>query len=857
MGRFFNKAGKAGKVLDTASDVKGLAKAGNMAKKAGPEALKAVDRVKKLTTNNKLPNTIQKLLSNADDIDNFDEIAKLATKAGYTVKSGDTAKTLAKVISSDLDAVNKLSRMSTTAAGSIAKATGRGINTAVTKGMEVLPGKVGTALKYGAIGNQVIQGGTSAKNIYDNVQEHGIADGLKYAKLSDIRKVGQLGALGYSTYQNNMNRKAYLQNSTEVGATPEQHSIKIGDKVYKTTGAVNTDKGKVAKVKDWAKSSTKKGKVSVRSNDQKKLKAEIERVLDPSEADKIDEIVKGITKNKGEVKNLYTAGTSGSRIVNENPLDYSYKAMKRHNRAKRVEAYQTGNYNTSFMNRWFNRNPQLAPRAAQAPITATPATVAPVTVKPATTAPAAKINKVTKRAPRRPLTGPARGPQRAITQSPTKGNLRVAPKTPPVEKVVKKAFNDYLNTSSTYGSNNTKFSNFAKTKKGKELVKKYGYKKLKEMSGIGKKKEGGILLARTGLTIPGFQWDKGIKTHLGNQYKIGGNRPIIDTSKEALATLAIPGQVPYNTYQSPFDVSLNTILPRLGGTSTQGTSDNTNTTSHINIEMPNLEAWKKKNRFDPYMLIEGIKAANVRNTNNAVSAQMERSFSQIPQYSGLGKTHMRTSSPYSLMYDAEARKQEALSGRLGRMTSDLNLGIASNLQGAKNAAELRIKGLTRDAEINSALKKQQMDSDSRIDAHNISIQNQQRGLAADMRKKLYEWRAMKENKDGSNRNAFLSAGLAWYEGKEQKDAAHNYRDFVTNNPNFARVQEGYNNILNSEAKFRKAHKTSLDNNWTTETKFENSREGREFAELIKGYRETYMDPLRTESERLRFAAFGQ
>ena len=76
------------------------------------------------------------------------------------------------------------------------------------------------------MGNQVIQGGVSAKNIYDNVQEHGLKDGLKYAKLSDIRKVGQLGALGYSTYQNNMNRKSYLQNSTEVGATPDNTLLK-------------------------------------------------------------------------------------------------------------------------------------------------------------------------------------------------------------------------------------------------------------------------------------------------------------------------------------------------------------------------------------------------------------------------------------------------------------------------------------------------------------------------------------------------------------------------------------------------------------------------------------------------------
>lgn len=257
------------------------------------------------------------------------------------------------------------------------------------------------------------------------------------------------------------------------------------------------------------------------------------------------------------------------------------------------------------------------------------------------------------------------------------------------------------------------------------------------------------------------------------------------------------------------------------------------------------------------MLIEGIKAANVRNTNNAVSAHMERSFSEIPQYSGLGKTHMRTSSPYSLMYDKEARNQEALSGRLGRMTSDLNLGIASNLQGAKNAAELRIKGLMQDTERNDSINRHQMDSDSRIDAQNTSTQNQIKGFAADMVRRRHEWRAMKANKDGSNRNAFLSAGLAWYEGKEQKDAAHNYRDFVTNNPNFARVQEGYNNILNSEAKFREAHKTSLDKNWTTETKFENSIEGKEYAKQLKKYRETYMDPLRTESGRLRFAAFGQ
>ena len=218
---------------------------------------------------------------------------------------------------------------------------------------------------------------------------------------------------------------------------------------------------------------------------------------------------------------------------------------------------------------------------------------------------------------------------------------------------------------------------------------------------------------------------------------------------------------------------------------------------------------------------------------------------------------MRTSSPYSLMYDTEARNQEALSGRLGRMTSDLNLGMASNLQGAKNAAELRIKGLMQDTERNDSINRHQMESDNRIDAHNTSMQNQQKGLAADMRKKLYEWRAMKANKDGSNRNAFLSAGLAWHEGKGQKDAAHNYRDFVTNNPNFARVQEGYNNILNSEAEFRKAHKASLDKNWTTETKFENSIEGKEYAKQLKRYRETYMDPLRTESERLRFAAFGQ
>ena len=349
---------------------------------------------------------------------------------------------------------------------------------------------------------------------------------------------------------------------------------------------------------------TKEGKVAVRNNDQKRLKAEIEKVLDPSEKDKIDEIVKGLAKSKGKIENLYTAGIAGTRIVNEDPLDYTFRGLRRHGRARRVEAYQTGNYSTSFMNRWFNRNPQLAPRTAQTAVTATPTTA------PVTTAPAAKINKVIKRAPRKPRTGPARGPRRTTTQSPTKGNLRVAPKAPSAEKVVKNAFNNYLKTSSTYGSNNTKFSNFARTKEGKKLVAKYGYENLKKMSGVGKKREGGILLARTGLplprlTIPDFQWDKGIKTHLGNQYKIGGNRPpIIDTSDEALAALAVPGRVPYNPYQLP-DVSFNTTFPRLGGTPTQGTSNNTNTTSHINIEMPNLEAWEKKDRFDPYMLVEG------------------------------------------------------------------------------------------------------------------------------------------------------------------------------------------------------------------------------------------------------------
>ena len=59
------------------------------AQKGGPEAVKAVSRISKLSPNSKLPGTITKLLSNADNIDNFDEIAKLATKAGYTVKKGD------------------------------------------------------------------------------------------------------------------------------------------------------------------------------------------------------------------------------------------------------------------------------------------------------------------------------------------------------------------------------------------------------------------------------------------------------------------------------------------------------------------------------------------------------------------------------------------------------------------------------------------------------------------------------------------------------------------------------------------------------------------------------------------------
>lgn len=96
---------------------------------------------------------------------------------------------------------------------------------------------------------------------------------------------------------------------------------------------------------------TKEGKVAVRNKDQNDLKSEIERVLDPSEAGKIDEIVKGLAKSKGKIENLYTAGISGTRIVNEDPLDYTFRGIRRHGRAKRVEAYQTGNYNTSFMNR--------------------------------------------------------------------------------------------------------------------------------------------------------------------------------------------------------------------------------------------------------------------------------------------------------------------------------------------------------------------------------------------------------------------------------------------------------------------------------------------------------------------------
>lgn len=355
-------AAKAAKAADAAVDTSKTARRiskiagsgaryGKEAQIAGKRADTVLDSIKTVY-GTKTSKAAGEILSSTKVLD--PRVLDAAKKAGYTIDNVTDGAGLAKVMSKDLAIINKAGAAPSTWLGHYGKHVGDGIASTWSRGIQNAPQMLVRGSQAATIG----QGAVGAFNLGVNIKDEGsFIGGLQTTDMRDLRRIGQLGAMGMFTYKNALNKKSYLQNTTESGRVEAKYGIKVGDKKYAAKAEIdNPDKFTWKGVYDKTKMQTLSKEAKDKAKDAAKetlaqnLRTELKKTLVDTSDETVNAIIKEVLDNKAKIrmdKSAFRGAIEGARTLNEGPRSYSYKDISRFRRAQNIVYSGTANYGSA------------------------------------------------------------------------------------------------------------------------------------------------------------------------------------------------------------------------------------------------------------------------------------------------------------------------------------------------------------------------------------------------------------------------------------------------------------------------------------------------------------------------------
>ena len=711
--RAVKKGKQASKILSTAK-----------AARYGKKAVDAAKKVEKLE--NALPSSkiLTKVLKGSETLSTsqLGKISKAAKDAGYAVTDGMDVAQILGLASKDMQIVSQIAKAPTNIAQGAWQAAGRGIMASLNKGKQAIP--------IALAANQVYQGGAGAVNIVKNIKEEGdIWEGIKSSKVSDVRSVAQLGAFGFGSYKNRVNKKAYMNNTKPSEVTEATYGIKVGDgKSYKTKIDINapeegvktslTDKLtktlKNTQTKFNNAKATPREKVAIRAEAKKELEETLKGILvDPNQKD-IKEIVNAVLKEGKKIKvdkNLTKeAVESAFRVMKVNPNSYDAKDLSKFRRAIKIDnsGARSANYFLPQRFRWYPSSSGVRKGST-----------------------GFKFNL----------------PEIDLNLPQLKPNL---------------LYNKY---------------------KPKSFDKESLYKSI-------------------ALTSNPIKYGKDYNLNLKSSLK------------------------PQNT---------NSTLSNMG-----------------KLPVVNLETFKNSKRFDSYPATQAAKLALTEYGNNTATGHLLNAAAQIPKLTGMSNTHLRVSTPYSMMASGQAGKMRSTGRRLLNASSNFSPEIM--LQAEKQAGDIEREAQDKDIELKQKINDRQSYLDSNVARFNTEIANKTSALGAEASSRISQLKANSAIQSASNKSGFVSAMQNWLDTRGQKDAEHRYRDEIFNNPNIQKVDDYMARVIASKQQFLDRYNADKGVKFSDNVSFEESPYGKTYLDFYKHAMDTYRNPLNARINRLAQAA---
>ena len=145
----------------------------------------------------------------------------------------------------------------------------------------------------------------------------------------------------------------------------------------------------------------------------------------------------------------------------------------------------------------------------------------------------------------------------------------------------------------------------------------------------------------------------------------------------------------------------------------------------------------KNINFDATDMANALMYANTIGTNTKVgNIQRGAIASGITSLPTLGRTYFRETSPYAGLGETEAGKVTSKIGRIAASTSDLDRSIGAQLEGTRQAADIRAKYNLADQERRDKIRGQQAESDARTNTYNLGVIGKNKLMAAEAAQKI-------------------------------------------------------------------------------------------------------------------------
>ena len=818
--------GTAGKAVKTAKDVGKMADSAADISKLVSKADKALGVVEQAQKAGKLTDTVGDAANSArkvfDEASRAQKILQGADNAEDLAKAKKSAESILKGISSkDLEIVEDLSRVKTTWAGQHSEGIVEGVK-ATGRFLRDKAPVVGKAAKIGLMGQTAITGASGAVDLVGNmVSEGSIIEGFKNTDIDNIRKVAQLGAISRIGYLNKRNSNAFLRNTEEVVGKGAVNAIKVGDKTY------DLSKSFKGKNSNWSSLFRRVDNSKLSKGQLNNLEKELKASLKDSDVQTIMDTIKkdGI----GAIKNVSTAAEDVKRVLKEGP-GIGFKNVRDYNRTK--EMIERGSVQRGSFKSIYNKSTKKSYTPKD--INDEKAAIAKANAK--------ALKKTSSDLGKRGSTARAAANKELDLQKLFKENKTV-------EAAVKKF----------YGKD-VKVENLGKKVKPSQFNKKGEkgglYQVLRDLN-MPKNKQGGVLKMKWGDTFPSL-------------YSENPTLPKFDLSNLRFTS-------PYSTSQTGLSYSnpstqkanqafsdkypnFSRAIQSLGNNSATSSSPSSSSSDIPDgtIDAFNVELFKKKPYRNYSLLTEVGKLAKSKQTNARSTAEQIKAASQIPYMSTIQAPHLRTSTPFTALYEKEAGNLQSSGKRIADTTSDWDKAAGARLSASKQASDVMLQGQHQDITRNDAIVSQQNQLNNRMLEYNTNIMNQNSARGADARSKIHQLIANRIFIDGTGEQNFLS-----FLGREAaqapvKRALHDLQQ-ESANPNITSAYD-YSDYLNDKGQkaFKDRWQASEDARkgqpYYTSVKWEDSNEYKEWKNLQGSHQSKISDLLANYQRAQRVAS---